>query len=116
MHHVSGRKGIIGAGAIGVATMRAPGFELNVQAEGVIGIRRVDSRSADQIAVRVGSAEDRNRRRVNVRESARARTEQQEMRVGIRAGEVLQGISVTARSSALRVGQYCDLCDISGVG
>ena len=90
----------------------AAGLELDVQAESVVGILRIHSRSADQIAVRVGGAEDRNRRRVNVCELTRRRVEIQEGNVGT----VEQFVGILACFSTMRMGQYGDLRASSGGG
>ena len=91
----------------GIRTKRtAAGIELDVQTESVFGIRSVNSRVTDQIAVRVGRAEDWNRRRMNVRELARDPVEFQEGSVG----KVKQFVNVLADFSALRMRQYSDVC------
>ena len=98
--------------ALGVGTSTAAGIELNVQAKSVISVLCIHSRGADQIAVRVGGAEDRNRGRVNVGELTRGLVKFQEGN----AGTVKQFVDVLADFSTMRMGQYGDRCALSGDG
>ena len=95
-------------------TNPAAGIELDIQADRVIGIARVDARlGADQVAVGAGRAEDRSRGRVHVRECARVRVEIQES-VG---GKVNRGVGdILVCSAAQRMGQDRDRCACAGTG